>query len=117
MIRSAEDAQWEREYQAARRTLLRDGPSCEYCGEPFANTADHILPRSRGGGNEPENLAPACKTCNEQKLDFTPAEWEAWRRGRGLPWPPISRTEFFRTVYEAALESELAIEAERQRTA
>lgn len=113
MGRSIEDAQWEREYQRARRRLLAGGPSCEYCGEPFATTADHILPRSRGGGNEIENLAPACASCNTEKLDFTPAEWEAWRRQVGLPWPPIGRTAFFMAHYQVELERQLELERER----
>lgn len=39
---------------------------CVYCGAK-ADTADHIVPRSVGGGNEVENLAPCCKRCNMEK--------------------------------------------------
>lgn len=105
--RSPEEIEWQREYLRARRHLLASGPSCEYCDEPFATTADHILPRSRGGGNEPENLAAACRSCNEEKLDFTPAEWEAWRKAKGYPWPPVSRTAFFMARYEIELARQL----------
>jgi hypothetical protein len=45
---------------------------CEYCrtsrrvmGMPLV--IDHILPRSLGGGDEPDNLAAACYRCNEFK--------------------------------------------------
>lgn len=113
MGRSPEDVEWRREYERARRRLLTSGPSCSYCDEPFATTADHILPRSRGGGNEPENLAPACGSCNTEKLDFTPAEWEAWRREQSLPWPPISRTAFFTAQYQIELERQLELERRR----
>jgi hypothetical protein len=115
MVRSAEAAKWEREYRAARRKLLKYSPSCAYCGEGYATTADHIMPRSRGGGNEPENLAAACSTCNTEKLDFTPAEWEAWRKEKGLPWPPISRTAFVMAALRDDLDRRL--EMERQRSA
>lgn len=34
---------------------------------------DHILPRSLGGGDEPDNLAAACYRCNEFKRAKTDA--------------------------------------------
>jgi 5-methylcytosine-specific restriction endonuclease McrA len=43
--------------------LERDGYRCMLCGKP-ATTVDHILPRSKGGGDEPENLRAACGRCN-----------------------------------------------------
>ena len=37
-------------------------------GEPLGGaTIEHILPRSHGGGEEPENLALACARCNAEK--------------------------------------------------
>ena len=37
-------------------------------GSPVgAATVEHIVPRNRGGGDEPENLALACARCNFQK--------------------------------------------------
>jgi hypothetical protein len=39
---------------------------CIYCGHP-ADQTDHIHPRCTGGGDEPSNLAPACKSCNSSK--------------------------------------------------
>ena len=36
------------------------------CGGP-ASEVDHILPRSRNGSDEPENLAAACRRCNNAK--------------------------------------------------
>ena len=68
-----------------RREVLND--PCAYCGD-FATDVDHILPVSRGGTRDRENLAPACSTCNWEKLDFTPDEWRAWRLERGWSWPP-----------------------------
>jgi len=44
--------------------------ACIYCGHP-ADQRDHIVARSRGGGDEPRNLAPACLSCNSAKGDRT----------------------------------------------
>jgi 5-methylcytosine-specific restriction endonuclease McrA len=53
--------------------LARDKRTCGYCGEP-ATTIDHVLPRSRGGGNAWLNTVAACGRCNNRKGDRTPAE-------------------------------------------
>jgi hypothetical protein len=49
---------------------------CEYCHSPewvcaARFTLDHLLPRSRGGTDEPYNLALACRRCNERRDNFT----------------------------------------------
>ena len=53
-------------------------PSCTYCGATGVPIEiDHIIPRSRGGSNAPENLTPACGPCNRSKGAQTLAEWKA----------------------------------------
>ena len=52
----------------------RDGFSCLYCGSKKELTLDHVLPRSRGGGDSWKNLATCCGTCNLKKGDRTPEE-------------------------------------------
>ena len=52
-------------YRKNRAALLKDNPSCYRCGKP-ADTADHIQPIFQGGGNELDNLRPACRRCNSQ---------------------------------------------------
>lgn len=47
--------------------------SCAYCGG-LAETVDHVIPRSRGGGLTWENAVAACVRCNHRKADRTPAE-------------------------------------------
>lgn len=53
--------------------LRRDRHICVYCGGR-ADTIDHVLPRSRGGGDTWFNLVAACQPCNGLKGDRTPAE-------------------------------------------
>ena len=40
--------------------LRRDGRRCAYCGRR-ADTIDHVVPRSRGGGHTWENCVAACR--------------------------------------------------------
>jgi hypothetical protein len=54
---------------------------CYYCAcETPANelTMDHIIPISRGGKSTKGNIVPACKTCNNNKKQMLPMEWEAY---------------------------------------
>jgi len=54
----------------------RDSYRCLYCGSPYDLTIDHIIPRSKGGGDSWDNLATACQNCNTKKGNRTPAEAE-----------------------------------------
>ena len=59
------------------RIYMRDKFRCQYCGEKKGVnelTLDHILPRSRGGGNSPLNIVTACLKCNNRKSNRTPEE-------------------------------------------
>jgi len=57
-----------------RRIFQRDNHTCQYCGTKRNLTIDHILPRSRGGGNSWQNLTTSCSRCNSLKGDRTPSE-------------------------------------------
>ena len=52
----------------------RDGNRCQYCGTHDHLTLDHVLPKSRGGKTNWDNLTTACKRCNSRKGDLTPEE-------------------------------------------
>ena len=41
---------------------------CAYCGEK-GDTVDHIIPKSKGGSDDPENLVCSCTMCNLQKTN------------------------------------------------
>jgi 5-methylcytosine-specific restriction endonuclease McrA len=53
--------------------LKRDEERCVYCGLP-AITVDHVIPRSRGGSDDEDNLVACCSECNGGKGDKTPSE-------------------------------------------
>lgn len=56
-----------------RSVLERDGHECRYCGDP-ADTVDHIIPQSQGGGHDMDNLVAACEPCNKRKGARTPEQ-------------------------------------------
>ncbi len=44
--------------------------NCTYCDQPLTydeSSADHIMPRSKGGSSKPHNLTICCRPCNAQK--------------------------------------------------
>jgi HNH endonuclease len=48
---------------------------CEYCHSPERSsssrfTLDHLIPQSLGGSDELDNLALACRRCNERRYNF-----------------------------------------------
>ena len=47
--------------------FLRDKFSCQYCGSKKELTFDHLLPRSKGGKTNWDNVVTACSSCNVQK--------------------------------------------------
>lgn len=50
-----------------RATLAEYGNRCHLCGLPGATTADHLVPRSKGGSDELANLRPAHGKCNSAR--------------------------------------------------
>ncbi|MEB3358180.1 MAG: HNH endonuclease [Synechococcales bacterium] len=65
-----------KEIPLTRRNILhRDAHSCQYCGYTGDDlTLDHMVPRSRGGGDSWENIVTACVRCNVKKGNRTPKE-------------------------------------------
>jgi 5-methylcytosine-specific restriction endonuclease McrA len=70
-----------------RNIFARDGNRCQYCGKRFPTgelSLDHVMPRSRGGGTDWENIVCACVRCNVRKGGRTPSE-----AGMRLTKPPV----------------------------
>lgn len=77
-------------------TFRRDIFTCHYCGASAPDvvlTIDHILPKTLGGTDAPDNLVTACADCNSGKTSTKPDEqiaasvsaeaqrWEAEKNG------------------------------------
>lgn len=91
---SAADAQKVR-YRKANNIILFDDPrydlpfpyvkwgivldacnyTCSICGKSGKMVIDHIVPLSRGGTNDIENLQPLCHSCNVKKRNYTMEEF------------------------------------------
>ena len=57
--------------------MTRDGFRCQYCGDRRALselTYDHVVPRSKGGRTDWDNIVTACRPCNARKGGRTPEE-------------------------------------------
>jgi 5-methylcytosine-specific restriction endonuclease McrA len=80
----AEERKREREHEVwcenrdAKYSLLGlHNIVCAYCGNDLYNEyseLDHVIPRSKGGTNSPENLVVSCMECNRKKHSKTPEE-------------------------------------------
>jgi len=62
------------------RIYKRDNYECVYCGSKKDLTLDHVLPKSRGGGNDWTNLVTSCFKCNLNKGNKTPDEARMFMR-------------------------------------
>ncbi|MCY4163673.1 MAG: HNH endonuclease [bacterium] len=51
-----------------RGVFARDEYRCQYCG-CYADSIDHVQPKSRGGTHSWENVVAACRRCNIAKRD------------------------------------------------
>lgn len=73
-----------------KEIFLRDELRCRYCGiecemklctgpdSMNAATIDHRTSVYFGGTNDPDNLATACRRCNQAKGSYTEAEFRDW---------------------------------------
>ena len=60
-----------------KNILMRDRYTCQYCHKILPSgelTLDHVIPRSRAGDSNWENLVTCCHPCNNRKGNRTPEE-------------------------------------------
>ena len=79
--------------------FLRDKFTCQYCGDKKDLTFDHLLPKSKGGLTDWNNVVTACSSCNVKKggklykncdlrlsnKPFAPTVEDLHRNGRNFP--------------------------------
>lgn len=54
---------------------------CAYCGASGRIEMEHIIPTVKGGGYTPDNIIPACSSCNSKKGNF---EWDTWFKNSSI---------------------------------
>ena len=82
------------------RIYRRDNFQCVYCNSKKDLTIDHIIPKSRGGGNDWYNLVTSCSKCNNKKADRTPDE--ANMRLLKQPYAPliVNDNKFLQNIWD-----------------
>ncbi len=74
-----------------REVFIRDDYTCLYCGKQTRElTIDHVIPRFLGGTHAWDNLASACKVCNQRKAG-RPPEVAGMKLRRKPSTPPPGR--------------------------
>jgi hypothetical protein len=56
-------------HKPSKSAIYKRDKKCMYCGSTKHLTIDHIIPKSKGGGDTWINLVVACSTCNTKKGD------------------------------------------------
>lgn len=73
--------------------LLEQGRTCWLCGGGGADSADHEIPRSRGGTDHPANLRPAHRRCNSRRQHHDPFAPDPEPQPTGVGLSPRWRTQ------------------------
>lgn len=81
----------KRDVPSAVRSDVLAAERCYFCHDLLLpREVDHLVPLSRGGTNDRDNLVAACVACNTQKRAMLLSEWRAYRTTHGMPWPPLA---------------------------
>jgi len=106
----------QRAFQMERFLVLRDGKihwsstirewvkehekpdECIYCGSKGNLTIEHILPRSCGGPDIPDNAIKVCKKCNSSKGGKRLYEWIGIKNKDKIP--RIAEGKYLKLLYE-----------------
>jgi CRISPR/Cas system Type II protein with McrA/HNH and RuvC-like nuclease domain len=66
-----------------KQIFIRDNYTCNYCKVVGGILEiDHIIPYSKGGSNDINNLTTACRKCNRQKKDKSVEEFLIWKENK-----------------------------------
>lgn len=65
---------------------------CRFCYSTEDLTVDHIIPKSKGGTDDPKNLQCLCKRCNTMKSSFTNGHLlSMWKWGKKINEERVAR--------------------------
>tara|TARA_B100001250_G_scaffold8812_3_gene7602 strand:+ start:263 stop:616 length:354 start_codon:yes stop_codon:yes gene_type:complete len=71
-----------------RKTYIRDRYKCVYCARDLKNNfydwmlieIDHVIPKSKNGSDNPENIVTSCRVCNRFKGIYLPQNYKSLSR-------------------------------------
>ena len=87
--RPVREQTWQRVYKIESLTTQEN--HCKYCHEPLkikSSTADHIVPRSKGGITKKENIVACCNHCNQTKKSLSESKFTSLIKG------PLPNSDF-----------------------
>ena len=72
---SRQERGYDREWEKLRLLILaRDNYLCQPCAEDYkvtpATEVDHIIPKAKGGTDDPDNLQSICNDCHRIKTEY-----------------------------------------------
>ncbi|MBA7603671.1 hypothetical protein ES703_10786 [subsurface metagenome] len=67
------------------KMLVEGECCCAYCGSKESLQWEHIIPKSRGGPDNIDNMVQSCKECNCKKGSKGPFEWYGLERRYEIP--------------------------------
>jgi len=73
---SGTNREWQREQEMPRQ--------CVFCGSPDDLQTDHLIPGSRGGSDQADNMVWSCRTCNVSRGDKGIFQWLGLKRKDNL---------------------------------
>lgn len=62
-------------FEDIKELFVKFNKNCAYCIFREADSIDHIIPLTKGGTNNIDNLLPVCISCNSSKGDKILLEW------------------------------------------
>lgn len=96
------EAAFLKAYRAS--ALTSQGGCCKYCFEPLPRgiaTADHRIPRKKGGADHQHNIAAACQPCNNAKAHMSEAAFLALVKGTATASVGILMARARRRIWQA----------------
>jgi hypothetical protein len=90
IIWSSTIREWLREYEKS--------DECIYCGAKGPLTVEHILPRSCGGPDIPDNAIRVCQSCNSGKGGKRLYEWIGLQAKDDIP--RIAEGKYLKLLYD-----------------
>lgn len=89
--------------------LIRQGKRCMFCRDRLTRddvTAEHLTPRSKGGGDDFDNIGASCLRCNHLRGNLSVGAFRRLLKSRD---PASFDIQFVRTIRRINIRGERAV--------